>query len=130
MTDPISDMLTRIRNAQKADFSVVEIPFSNLKYEITKILAKKGFVEKVEKKGRKAKKFIEITLKYQDGTPIISGLKRISKPGQRIYLDFKKIKKVKCGYGIVIISTSKGELMTDKEAKKQKLGGEILCEVW
>lgn len=129
MTDPVSDMLTRIRNAQKADFSLVEIPFSNLKYEIAKILVKKGFVEKVEKKGRKARKFIEIALKYQEGAPAISGLKRISKPGQRIYLDSKKIKKVKGGYGIAIISTSKG-LMTNKEARKNKLGGEVLCEVW
>jgi small subunit ribosomal protein S8 len=129
MTDPISDMLNRIRNAQAVFHPTVEIPFSNLKYEIAKILAKSGFIEKVEKKGRKVKKNIEITLKYEDKIPAISGIKRISKPGQRIYSDFRKIRKVKGGYGIAIISTSKG-LMTDKEARRQKLGGEILFEIW
>jgi small subunit ribosomal protein S8 len=127
--DPIADMLNQIRNAQVVGHSTCEIPFSNLKYEIAKILAKNGFIEKVEKKRRKVKKSIEITLKYENKTPAISGLKRISKPGQRIYSDFRKIKKVKGGYGIAIISTSKG-LMTDKEARKQKLGGEVLCEIW
>ncbi len=127
--DPISDMLTIIRNALAVKKDTVSIPFSNLKYEIAKILEKKDFVEKVEKKGKKLRKNIEIILKYQAGVPVISGLKRISKPGQRIYLDSKKIKKVKGGYGLAIISTSKG-LMTNKEAKKQKVGGEILCEIW
>jgi len=127
--DPISDMLTIIRNALAVKKETVSIPFSNLKYEIARILEKKDLVEKVEKKGKKVKKNIEITLKYQDGVPVISGLKRISKPGQRIYLDSRKIKKVKGGYGIAIISTSRG-LLTNEEAKKQKVGGEILCEIW
>lgn len=127
--DPITDMLNRIRNAQAVGFSEVEIPFSNLKYEIAKILVKDGFIEKVEKKGKKIKKTIKITLKYQEGLPAISGLKRISKLGQRIYLDYRKIRRVKEGYGIAIISTSKG-LMNNKEARKQKLGGEVICEVW
>jgi small subunit ribosomal protein S8 len=122
-------MLTQIRNTQAVGHSTLDIPFSNLKYEIAKILVKEGLIEKVERKGKKSKKSIKITLKYQDGVPVISGLKRISKPGQRIYLDFHKIKKVKGGYGIAIISTSKG-LMTDKEARKQKIGGEVLCEIW
>jgi len=129
MTDPIANMLTQIRNAQAVGALEVEIPFSNLKYEIAKILARKSFIEKLEKRGKKNKKSIKITLKYQNGTPAISGLKRISKPGQRIYLDYRKIKKVKGGYGIAIISTSKG-LMTDREARKQRLGGEVICEVW
>jgi len=127
--DPISDMLTIIRNALAVKKDTVSIPFSNLKYEIAKILEKRDLVEKVEKKGKKVRKNIEITLKYQDGIPLISGLKRISKPGQRIYLDSRKIKKVKGGYGIAIISTSRG-LMTNEEAKRQKVGGEILCEIW
>jgi small subunit ribosomal protein S8 len=127
--DPISDMLTRIKNAQAVGHPTVEIPFSNFKYELAKILAKNGFIEAVEKKGRKTKKYFEITLKYKEGMPVISGLKKISKPGQRIYTNFQKIKKVKGGYGVAIISTPKG-LMTDKEAKKQKIGGEIICEVW
>jgi len=129
MTDPISDMLNRIRNAQAVLQETVSIPFSNLKYEIAKILEKKGFVERVEKKGRKTKRTIEISLKYQDKNPAISGLVRVSKPGQRIYTKVKKIKKVKGGYGIAIISTSKG-LMIDKEARTQKLGGEVICEIW
>lgn len=129
MTDPISDMLTSIRNAQAVKKDTVSIPFSNLKYGIAKILEKEGFIEKVEKKGKIMKRFIEISLKYTDNLPAISGLKRISKPGQRIYSNRRKIKKVKGGYGIAIISTPKG-LITDKEARKQKLGGEIICEIW
>ena len=129
MTDPISDMLNRIRNAQAVGLPVVEIPFSEFKYKIAEILEKNNFIEKVEKKGKKMKKILEITLKYEDKVPIISGLKRISKPGQRIYLNHRKIKRVMGGFGIAIVSTPKG-LITDKEARKQKLGGEVLCEIW
>lgn len=130
ITDPVADMLTMIRNALAVKSSKVLVPFSQLKYGIAKILEKEGFVEKVEKRGRGSKRNIEIVLKYaKDGTPAISGLKRISKPGQRIYLPYKKIKRVKGGYGIAIISTSKG-LLTDKEARRQKTGGEVLCEIW
>ena len=128
--DPIADMLTVIRNAQAVKKDTVVVPFSNLKYEIARILEKNGFVDKVAKEGRKTKRAIMITLKYGEAKePAISGLKRISKPGQRIYKKFKELKSVKSGFGIAIISTSKG-LMTDKEARKQKLGGEIICEVW
>ena len=130
MTDPIADMLNRIRNAQAVLKETVDIPISNLRYEVAKILEKGGFVSGVEKKGKKAKKVIEITLKYNEKIPVISGLKRISKPGQRIYKRAKELKPVKGGYGIAIISTSKGGLMTDKEARKQKLGGEVICEIW
>jgi small subunit ribosomal protein S8 len=134
--DPISDMLTAIKNAQAVEKETVDVPFSKIKFEIAKILEKQGFIEKVEKKKKKIKKgrtkpkpFLEIHLKYENKIPAISGLKIISKPGQRIYLPYKRIKKVKGGYGIAIISTSKG-LMTDKEARKQKVGGEVICEVW
>ncbi len=127
--DPISDMLTSIRNALAVKRETVKVPFSNLKFEIAKILEKKGFIEKAEKKETKKRKEIEIKLKYENGLPAISGLKRVSKPGQRVYLPAKKIKKVKGGYGIAIISTSKG-ILTDKEAKKLKVGGEVLCEIW
>ena len=132
MTDPVADMLNRIRNAQAVLKETVDIPLSNLRYEIAKILEKGGFVAEVEKKGKKTKKVIEITLKYNEKIPVISGLKRISKPGQRIYKRAKELKPVKGGYGIAIISTSKGGggLMTDKEARKQKLGGEVICEIW
>lgn len=129
MVDPIADMLNRIRNAQAAGKLDVSIPLSNINFEIGQILEKNKFVEKVEKKGRKNKKFFDIVLKYDDKTPVLSGLKRISKPGQRIYLSFHKIKSVRGGYGIAIVSTSKG-LMTNKEARKQKLGGEVICEIW
>jgi small subunit ribosomal protein S8 len=127
--DPIADMLTKIRNAQSVLHPTVSVSFSNLKYEIAKILEKYGFIEKVEKKGKKAKKTLDICLKYEGKTPAISGLKKISRPGQRIYSNFQNILRFKKGSGIVIVSTSKG-LMADKEAKKQKLGGEVLCEIW
>lgn len=127
--DPISDMLTAIRNAQAVGHPTVKIPFSNLKYGIAKILEREGWIEKVEKLGRK-KKFLKITLKYEENKiPAISGLKRISKPGQRIYKGYREIKKVKGGYGMAVISTSKG-LMTDREARKNKIGGEVLFEIW
>jgi small subunit ribosomal protein S8 len=127
--DPITDFLNRIRNAQAVGHPTVSIPFSSLNYEIAKILEKKGFIGKVEKRRKKVKGLIEITLKYVEKKPAISGLKRVSKPGQRIYLPAKKIRRVKGGYGIAIISTSKG-LMANGEARKKKLGGEIICEIW
>ncbi|MDP2910327.1 MAG: 30S ribosomal protein S8 [bacterium] len=126
MTDPITDMLNQIKNAQAVSHKTVSVPFSNLKYEIALILEKHGFIEKLERKGRNPKRSIEITLKHPAA---ISGLKRISKPGQRIYTGFKYIKGSKGGLGILIISTPKG-LMTDKEARKNKLGGEVICEIW
>lgn len=129
MTDPITDMLNRIRNSQAVFKEAVSLPFSDLKYRIAKILEKQGLIEKLEKKGRKSKKIIFITLKYQDKAPIIRGLKRKSKPGQRMYISSGNIKPVQGGYGLSVISTSKG-LMTDKEARKKGLGGEIICEVW
>lgn len=129
MLDPITDMLNRIRNAQAVFKPTVSIPFSKLKYEMAKILEKQGLVEKVERKGRKIEKSIELTLKYIDKKPSISGLKRISKPGQRIYKSWRDIRRVRGGFGMSIISTSKG-LKTNKEARRQKLGGEMLCEIW
>ena len=127
--DPISDMLTTIRNAQAMGHAIVKIPFSKVKNEIAKILEREGWIKQVERFGKK-KKFLKITLKYNENKmPAISGLKRISKPGQRIYKSSLEIKKVKGGYGMAIISTSKG-LMTDREAKKNKLGGEVMFEIW
>ena len=126
MTDPITDMLNRIRNAQAVSHKTVSIPFSNIKFEIAKILDQEKLIDKVEKKGRTPKRSIEITLKYGNEGSAIFGLKRVSKPGQRIYTNNKDIKRI---HGIVIISTPQG-LMTGKEAKKRKLGGEIICEVW
>jgi len=136
MTDPISDMLNRIRNAQAVLKPTAVIPFSKLKYQIAEILEKEGFIGKARKKGRGKKKVIEVWLKYESPDPkiktkkgVISGLNRISKPGQRIYVSANNIRKIKKGYGIAVVSTSKG-LITDKEARKQKIGGEVLFEVW
>jgi len=126
MVDPISDMLTRIRNAQKAEHKSVIMPLSKIKLEIAKILKKEGYIEELKKSDKKEKKLLEIDLKY----PVaINEIKRISKPGQRVYIKADKIKPVKNGYGISIISTPKG-LMTGKEAKKAGLGGEALLEIW
>lgn len=126
MTDPIADMLNRIKNAQNVSNETVVFPFSGIKYEIALILQKEGFINSIEKKGRKDKKIIKIDLKYPSA---INGIKRISKPGQRIYASSGQIKPVKEGRGIAIISTSRG-IMSDKETRKNKLGGEIICKVW
>ncbi|MDO8574769.1 MAG: 30S ribosomal protein S8 [bacterium] len=126
MTDPISDMLTRIRNAQKAEHKTVAIPLSKIKLEIAKILKKEGYIEDFKKSDKQGKKLLEIDLKYPAA---INEIKRVSKPGQRFYVKADKIKQVKSGYGISIISTPKG-LMTNKEAKKSGLGGEALLEIW
>ncbi|MDP2910016.1 MAG: 30S ribosomal protein S8 [bacterium] len=133
MTDPISDMLNRIMNAQAVLHESVVFSYSNLKYEVGLILQKEGFIKSIERKGRKEKRIIKIDLKYskQNGKnyPAISKVKRISKPGQRIYSPAQDLKAVKGGYGISIISTPKG-LLINKEARKQNVGGEILCEIW
>ena len=129
MVDPISDMLTRIRNAQAVSSKTVLIPFSNLKLNLAKILEKQGLIGKVNVQGRKIRKIIEIKLIYKDGESVITSIKRISKPGQRIYIKKDEIKPIRQGYGLTIISTSKG-LMTNMEAKKKRLGGEVICEIY
>jgi small subunit ribosomal protein S8 len=129
MSDPISNMLTSIRNAQAVSHEIVNIPFSVLKYQIAMVLQKRGFIGQIEKKGRKPDKLIKITLKYKNKTPVISGIKRVSRSGQRIYISSQSIRKIKNGYGISVISTPKG-LMTNEEAKNNNLGGEVICEVW
>ncbi len=129
MTDPISDMLTRIRNAQAVSHQTVTIPFSKLKFDLAKILEKEGLVNKVTSQGRKIRKVIEIELKYQKGQPVINTLKRVSKPGQRLYIRKDQIRPIRQGYGLSIISTSQG-LMTNKQARKKGLGGEVICEIW
>jgi small subunit ribosomal protein S8 len=121
-------MLTKIRNAQAVNKETTSIAFSNLKYNLAKILEKEGFIEEVKKKG-KDKKRIVIKLKYQDGTPRIHGLKTISKPGRHIYLKKKRLYSPKKGYGVLVISTPKG-ILTSKEARKQNVGGEVLFEIW
>ncbi len=128
MTDPIASMFTQIRNGYAAKKETVEVPFSKLKLEIGKILEKEGFVQSVESKGRRTLKGIEITLKYVDKLPVLSEISRISKPGQRMYSPVAKLHTVKGGRGLIILSTSKG-LMTNKEARKLNIGGELIGEV-
>jgi len=129
MTDPITDALNQIRNAQAVKKTEVLIPFSKIKYEIAMLLSKEGFLGEVKKVAKDKTKGLKITLKYNDDNSAIAGVRRISKPGQRIYVNVSEIKRVHGGYGISVISTSKG-LMTNKEARKQKLGGEVICEIW
>ncbi len=130
MTDPIADMLTRIRNALMVRKETVEIPASNMKKAIANILLEEGYVsgvEFVEEEGKQPK--IVITLKYAGGKSVISGLERASKPGLRSYSGAKNMPKVLGGFGIAIVSTNKG-IMTDKKAKAQNVGGEVLCYVY
>jgi len=129
MTDPITDMLNQIRNAKAVAKPEVSIPFSKAKYEVAKILMQEGFIGEVKKVIKIKTKTMKIILKYENGVSKILDLRRISKPGQRIYAKVSEIKRVKGGYGISVISTSKG-LMTNKKAHKLKLGGEVICEVW
>ncbi len=129
MTDPITDMLNQIKNAEAVGKTEVFIPLSKIKSEIADILSKTGFVGEVKKTSKGKLKILKITLKYDNQVPAMEGFKRVSKPGQRIYQGYTSIKKVRGGYGIAIISTSKG-LMTDKDAKLKKMGGEVICKIW
>jgi len=130
ISDPIADMLTRIRNAAKAKFNSVDIPGSTLKTEVARILKNEGYIRnyKFLKDGKQG--ILRVYLKYGDGQAnVIYKLKRISKPSRRVYVNCKEIKPVYNGMGIAILTTSKG-VMTDKKARQEKVGGEILCHVW
>ena len=130
MTDTISDMLTRIRNALMARKSEVVLPYSNFKQSLAKVLIQEGWLKDSEVREEEGMKNLVLNLKYgADGQPVISGLKRVSKPGQRIYASRLKVPKVMGGIGTTIVSTSKG-LMTDKDARSQKVGGEVICQIW
>ncbi len=130
MTDPIADMLTRIRNANAVRHESLEIPASNLKKQIAEILKQEGFIRDVEYIDDNKQGIIRIYLKYgPNNERVITGLKRISKPGLRVYAKSSELPRVLGGLGIAIISTSKG-VMTDKEARKQNVGGEVLAYVW
>ena len=131
MTDPIADMLTRIRNGLKAEHETVVIPASKIKIEIARILKQEGYINGYSVEGENAKdKMITVELKYgPDKEKVITGLKRISKPGLRVYAKGDNVPRVLNGLGIAIISTSKG-LMTDRDARKQNLGGEVVAYVW
>jgi len=127
--DPISDMLVKIKNAQTSGKESVSLPYSKIKMQIAKVLVSEKFIKEAEAKG-KTNKTIEIVLLYgTDGAPVIRNISRISKVSKRIYVPLKKITSVKQGLGIRIMSTPKG-LLTNKEAVKEKVGGEVICEVW
>ncbi len=130
VTDTIADMLTRIRNANSMGYTDVTVPASKLKIDIAKILKEEGFIKDYKVLSEDVHKVIELTLKYGNRKErVITGLKRISKPGLRVYVKSDEVPKVLNGLGIAIISTSKG-IMTDKEARRQNLGGEVLAYVW
>ncbi len=130
MTDPIADMLTRIRNAGHAKFEKVDIPASRLKIGLARILKEEGYIKnyKVIKDNRQG--ILRVYLRYDERqTPIIQGLKRISKPGRRVYAGIEDLPRVRAGLGVAVISTSKG-VVTDRQARKLMVGGEVMCEIW
>lgn len=129
MTDSIADMLTRIRNAVAAKMPVVDIPASNQKREIARVLQEKGFIKKfvVVEDGKQG--ILKVLLRYTDGVPAIQGIQRVSRPGLRHYVDTAKLPRMRNGLGYAIISTSQG-VMTDHEARQQKVGGEVIAKVW
>ena len=129
LTDPIADMLTRIRNANVAKHDTVKIPFSKIKESLANILKSEGYINSFEVKEEGTKKDIVVSLKYMDGEAVIKGLRRISKPGRRVYTSVESLPKVLGGLGIAIVSTPNG-VITDKECRKHSVGGEVLCYVW
>ncbi|MCI8734998.1 MAG: 30S ribosomal protein S8 [Clostridia bacterium] len=130
MTDPIADMLTRVRNALAANKETVEVPSSNMKKAIADILLSEGYVSGVELKEDGYNGKLVITLKYLGKKkPVINGLKRVSRPGLRVYSDVETMPKVMDGLGIAVLSTNKG-IMTDRQAKSANVGGEVLCYIW
>jgi small subunit ribosomal protein S8 len=130
MTDPVADMLTRIRNANTALHPTVVMPSSKLKEEIAKILQSEGYIESFDVSADGVRRSLELKLRYgRDRARVISGLRRVSKPGRRIYSAATDLPRVNGGLGVVVVSTSQG-LLPDREARRRRLGGEILCEVW
>jgi len=131
--DPIADMLTRIQNAQKVGADHVAMPSSKMKMQIASILKEAGYIGTIEKKKKKARKVehdhLELELKYLDGEPAINGIRLVSRPSRHIYIQSSKIKPVRSGFGIAVISTPKG-VMSSPEARKQHVGGEVLFEIW
>jgi small subunit ribosomal protein S8 len=130
VSDPIADMLTKIRNACLAKFEKVDIPASKLKVEIVKILKNEGFIKTFKKVAQDGSNQIRIYLKYDEGNkPVIHGLERVSKPGRRVYTGYKEMPRIFNGYGTLIVTTSQG-VITGKKAAEKKLGGELICSVW
>ena len=129
MTDPIADMLARIQNAYMAHKTEVKMPMSKVKKVIAEVMQKEGYLDAIEIEEEKPVNQLKLTLKYIGGQPSITKIKRISKPGLRLYARTDKIQRTLGGYGTTIISTSQG-VMTDKEARKRGIGGELLCSIW
>ena len=130
MTDPIADLLTRIRNANAVRHEVVEVPSSNVKKEVTNILLQEGYIKEVDEYNDGIVPMLRISLKYgSNKEKVITGIKRISKPGLRVYCKKDEVPKVLNGLGVALISTSKG-ILVDREARKAGLGGEVICYVW
>lgn len=130
ITDPISDMLTQIRNALAIQKPEVILPYSRLKESLAKLLEIQGWLLSATAEEEDRSKVLRLKLRYHPtGTPAITGLKRVSKPGQRIYAKFSEIPRLRLGVGATILSTSRG-LMTDKQARQAKLGGEVICQIW
>nr|MBF0221560.1 30S ribosomal protein S8 [Desulfobulbaceae bacterium] len=131
MNDPLADMLTRIRNASMVNFSKVDMPYSKMKVQVASLLKNEGYIKDfhiIEEKG--TQNTLQIELKYDKaGKRVITGLKRVSKPGRRIYARYTDIPKVMTGLGVAFVSTSKG-MLTDIQAREQKIGGEIICNIW
>lgn len=130
MTDPIADLLTRIRNAQRIGHQVVASPSSRMRKQVLDVLQSEGYIRGYrEKEVRQNVLALEVELKYNEAEPVIQEIRRVSKPGRRVYVAVDKIKSVKSGLGINILSTSRG-VMSDTEARKQNLGGEVICQVF
>ena len=129
MSDPIGDMISRIKNAQMRGHKTVELPSSNFKVKISEILKSEGFISDYKVNSESNKSVLSINLKYHSGNPVISVIERISKPGRRIFSRAESLPKINNGLGIAIVSTAKG-VMTDIDARKQKVGGEIICKVF
>lgn len=130
MTDPIADFLARIRNGVKVRKKAISAPYSKVKLAISKILKEEGYLENFKIIEKEGKKYIQVFPRYdEEGNPFLEEIKRISKPGRRIYMGYKDFKPLKGGFGFRIVSTHRG-IMTDKEARKRKLGGEVICEVF
>lgn len=127
MTDPIADMLTRIRNAAKVSKSALDVPHSRLKFEIAKILQREGYLSSVE--ADPAARTMTLGIRFEGKKPVMTDVQRLSKPGRRVYVGWEEIPRVMSGLGLTIVSTSQG-VMTGGEARKRKLGGELLCEIY
>ncbi len=129
VNDPVGDLLAQIKNASMAGLQSIDLPYSRMKMEVAKILSQEGYVGAIEKTGTDPKSRLKIAIKYVGKTPVITGVKRISKPGLRLYVNKQSIPTVVGGMGIAIVSTPQG-IMTGRDAKKKGIGGEILCTTW